>query len=78
MSLTKQEIATLLEQIGRTHDHEIDCDQCLSLVAEFAEQELAGKPIPDGLDTVRQHLAICADCREEYEALQRALEVLGD
>ena len=29
-------------------------------------------------DAVRHHLAICTECREEYEALQRALQELEE
>jgi predicted anti-sigma-YlaC factor YlaD len=64
--------------IGLTKDDEINCEQCLSLVAEFAEQQLAGKSIPEGLKAVEHHLSICAECREEYEALQRVLQDLED
>ena len=78
MSLTKEQVEALLKMIGLTREDEIDCDECLSQVAEFAERELAGKAIPQGLDAVRHHLAVCAECREEYEALQRVLESSDD
>lgn len=74
MPLSKKEIDGLLRLIGLTQDHEINCEQCLSLIAEFAERELAGKSIPEGLKAVEHHLSICAECREEYQALQRALK----
>lgn len=77
MSLSKKEIAELMRLIGLTKDAEINCEQCLALVAEFAEQQLAGRSVPDGLKAVEQHLSVCAECREEYEALQQALEDLG-
>ena len=73
MSLSKEEIAELLRLIGLTRDEEIDCERCLALVAEFAERELAGRSVPAGLEAVAHHLSICAECREEYEALLRAL-----
>ena len=73
MPLSKEEIDGLLRAVGLTNDDEINCEQCLSVVAEFAELELAGKSIPDGLKVVEHHLSICAECREEYEALQRVL-----
>ena len=76
MSLSKEEIERLLKLVGLTTDEEIDCEECLSQVAEFAERELAGKSIPKGLAAVEHHLVICAECREEYEALQRALNEL--
>ena len=73
MPLSKEEIDGLLRTVGLTKDDEINCEQCLAIVAEFAELELAGKSIPDGLKVVEHHLSICAECREEYEALQRVL-----
>lgn len=76
--LSKQEIDGLMRLIGLTRDEEINCEQCLARVAEFAEQELAGKSIPQGLEAVQHHLALCGECREEYEALRRALETLED
>lgn len=78
MPLSKKEIDGLVQLIGLTKDHEINCEQCLSLIAEFAERELAGKPIPEGLKAVEHHLSICAECREEYQALQRALKAMED
>jgi len=78
MPLQKKEIDGLIQLIGLTEDDEINCEQCLSLVAEFAERELAGKSIPVGLQLVTHHLSICGECREEYEALQRVLKGLDD
>lgn len=60
--------------VGLTKDREINCEQCLALVAEFAEQELTGKSISEGLKAVEHHLEICAECREEYQTLQKALQ----
>lgn len=73
MPLSKKELEELLRLVGLTSDNEINCEQCLALVAEFAEQALAGKSVPEGLKAVEQHLSVCLECREEYEALQRAL-----
>jgi uncharacterized protein with PIN domain len=74
MSLSKEQIDELIRQIGLTRDDEIDCERCLALVAEFAERELGGRSIPAGLDAVAHHLSVCAECREEYEALLHALK----
>ena len=73
MPLSKKEIDALMRLIGLTQEDEINCEQCLSLVAEFAEQKLAGKSVLDGLKAVEHHLSVCAECREEYETLQRAM-----
>ena len=79
MALSKDEIAQLLKLIGQTEDHELNCEECLALVAEFAESQLSGKSVPAGLQAVEQHLAVCGECREEYEALRHTLNSLrGD
>ncbi len=72
MVLSKEETRDLVRLVRLTRDEEINCEECLSLVAEFAEHALAGKSIPEGLDAVEHHLSVCAECREEYEALRRA------
>jgi len=77
MPLSRKEIESLMRLVGLTHDVEINCEQCLALVAEFAEGELAGKSLPEGLKSVEQHLSICSECREEYEALRRTLDELN-
>jgi hypothetical protein len=76
MSVSKEEIAELLRLIGLTREDEIDCERCLALVAEFAERELAGRSVPDGLEAVAHHLSICAECCEEYQALLEALKAM--
>lgn len=76
--LTDREIEALLRLVDLTRDEEIDCDECLSLVARFAERELAGKSVPESLEAVRHHLAVCAECDEEYRALQRAIAGLEE
>jgi uncharacterized protein with PIN domain len=74
MSLSKKQIDELMRLVGLTKHDEINCEQCLALVAEFAEQALAGKSVPEGLQAVEHHLSLCAECREEYAALKQALE----
>lgn len=78
MSLSKDEINRLLQLVGQTNDRELNCEECLALVAEFAERQLAGQSVSTGLLAVEQHLDICGDCREEYEALQKTLGNMDD
>ncbi len=73
MPLSQSELEELLRLIGLTKDEELNCEQCLALVAEFAERKLAGRSIPEGLQEIEQHLSVCAECRDEYQALERAL-----
>jgi len=73
MPLSPHEIQKMLDVVRATETVEIDCDACLSHVGEFAELHLVGRPVPEALKAVEQHLSICDECREEYEALGRAL-----
>jgi predicted anti-sigma-YlaC factor YlaD len=74
MELSDDQIRTLVRALSITREQEIDCGECLNMVAEFAERELAGRPIPVALETVRHHLTRCGECREEYEAMFAALK----
>ena len=78
MSLTGKEIEELLRLTGLTREHEVGCDGCLTRIAEFTERQLSGKSVSDALEAIRHHLSICAECNEEYEALQQALKSLTD
>lgn len=73
MSLSRPELQKLLDVVRATQPVEIDCDVCLMQVGEFAELNLLGKPIPEGLKAIEQHLSICDECQEEYEMLFVAL-----
>ena len=74
MPLSRKEIAGLMRLVANTQESEIDCERCLAVVAEFAEQQLLGKTMSEGLKAVEQHLSICDECRKEYEALRRAVK----
>jgi len=73
MPLDRQQLQRLLGFIANTHDDEIDCDECLAEMAEFAERELAGLVISEALRRTEAHLASCPECAEEYALLLAAL-----
>ena len=74
MPFSKPEIAELIRLVSLTQESEINCEHCLALVAEFAEQQLTHKSGADALKSVEHHLSICSECREEYEALRLTLD----
>jgi predicted anti-sigma-YlaC factor YlaD len=47
-------------------------------VDRFVEMELAGLDAAEAMPLVQDHLDKCGSCREEFEALLRALRVLED
>ncbi len=71
--LTAEQIKSLVCSIGHTADCEYNCTECHQRVGEFAERQLAGLPLDEALAAVQQHLAICPECLEEFQALEKIL-----
>ena len=67
---------TLLRWLAATRDRELSCDECLAIMAEALEAELASQPVSEALAAVREHLGTCPECREEYETLEAAVRAL--
>jgi len=74
MALSRQELDRLIKAISLTRRDELPCGECLKELAEFAETHLEGRSAPEGLEAIEHHLAICAECHEEYQALLTALK----
>lgn len=64
----------LLDKIARTESQEFSCDDVHAVLAEFAERRQQGEAVSHLMPKVQQHLELCPDCREEYEALLMAME----
>jgi hypothetical protein len=76
MNLSDDQIRSLLQDVSRTRDHELTCDECLMELGSFAELTLEGRPVDEAYDLVQQHMQICGECREEFALLLIALEGL--
>ncbi len=63
----------LLREIAETREVEIGCDECFEQVDRFVEMELSGLNTGQAMPLVQEHLEICGECREEFEALLLAL-----
>jgi hypothetical protein len=72
--LTGAQIEGFVKLLGLTRAREFDCGECLEHVGEFAEAQLAGRPLDDALTHVEHHLSVCPECREEWLALMKILE----
>lgn len=66
-------IAKLARDVERTQDVEYSCDDVHRLLDQFAEAVLRGKDASRLMPLVQQHIDLCPDCREEFEALMRIL-----
>ena len=73
MFLKLDTLKKMIYGIGSTRPDEIGCDECFEQLDRFAELVLAGKSAAEAMPLVQDHLDRCGDCREEFEALLRAL-----
>ena len=72
--LTREQVGGIVKMLGLTRDREFNCSECLQHVGEFAERQLTDKPVDEVIARVEQHLALCPECREEFEALMKVLK----
>ncbi len=69
-----ESIKALLAATLETRPQEIDCLEWLDKADGYAELRKRGEAIPEDLELVHQHLAVCPECTEEFEALLDLLE----
>ena len=74
MSLSREQIDALLGMLSLTRQDELSCDECVKQLAEFAENHINKKSVPEWLAAIEHHLELCGECREEFEALLKALD----
>lgn len=73
MSNAKSDLKSLLEQISKTKQVELPCDDVFELMDEFADAIERGEDTTELMPLVQQHLEVCRDCLEEYQALLKIL-----
>ena len=78
MPLSNEQIASLLQMVSSAVEDNLDCDGCYSQMAAFADVVLAGKEIPEALQSVEVHLQQCSCCKDEYQTLLEGLRGLNE
>ncbi len=73
MRIPIDELKTMVRGVARTQETEYSCDDVYRLLDEFTEAVTQGKDVTKLMPLVRQHLEMCPDCREEFEALLRVV-----
>jgi hypothetical protein len=68
----------LIGEIAETREVEIGCDECFEQLDRFVEMRLAGLNAAQAMPLVQEHLEICGECREEFEALLASLRATGE
>lgn len=74
MGQSEEVARKLLLQIARTQERELDCGEVFAVLDEYTEAIVAGRDVEEQFALVIQHLELCPDCLEEYEALLSVLQ----
>ena len=64
----------MLRSLMMTEVREFSCDDVFAVLDQFVEAVQRGENVLIFMPLVRQHLDMCPDCREEYEALLSMLQ----
>jgi uncharacterized protein with PIN domain len=74
MKLNTDILKNMLRAVIATKEVEIGCDDCYEKLNKFIEMEINGKSPEQAMPLVKDHLDRCKDCRQEYEALLKAIQ----
>lgn len=64
----------MLRTVAVTRDQEIGCDEAYAFLDSYADRVSRGEDAAALMPLVHHHLEMCPDCREEFDALLRALK----
>ena len=76
MQIPIDKLKTMVRGVARTQATEYSCDDTYRLLDEFTEAVAQGRDAAKLMPLVQQHLELCPDCREEFEALLRVLRAI--
>ena len=74
VELQDEVIVKFLRILDSVRDEEMSCDEMFTRLDEFVETEVQSKDAGKLMPLLREHLDMCPDCDEEYEALLNVLE----
>lgn len=68
-------LSKLLRMLALTKERELTCSEVNELLDYYVELEESGENVKALMPTMTQHLRICPECVEEYEALKRIIGI---
>jgi hypothetical protein len=73
-SQAQEVLKVMLRKIGQTQEKELTCGEVFDLLDQYAEMVANSVDVTKLMPLVKQHLEMCTDCREEFEALLEVLQ----
>lgn len=74
MNQSKDMMRKLIKQIALAQERGLDCGEVFAVLDQYTEAIIAGGDVQEQFALVIQHLELCPDCLEEYEALLSVLQ----
>ncbi|HSL46607.1 MAG TPA: hypothetical protein VK897_24445 [Anaerolineales bacterium] len=72
--LPNEAVLGFLRVLESVREEEASCDEVYAKIDEYVEREVDKKDAAELMPLVREHLDMCSECCEEYEALLDILE----
>jgi hypothetical protein len=72
--IPNQAVLGFLHVLESVREEEVPCDEVYTKIDEYVEREVDKKDAAKLMPLVREHLDLCPECCEEYEALLDILE----
>lgn len=72
--IPNEAVLGFLRVLESVREEEAPCDEVYARIDEYVEREIDKKDAARLMPLVREHLDICSECCEEYEALLDVLE----
>ena len=76
--LSDEVVAGFLRVLDQVRMDDVTCEEVFTQLDEYVEKELDGKQASRLMPLLREHLDMCADCCDEYEALLDVIQKSTD
>ena len=75
--LSNEAVLSFLRVLESAREEGASCDKIYTKIDEYVEKEVDRKDVAQLMPLIREHLDLCSECCEEYEALLEVLEKTG-
>lgn len=72
--IPNEAVLGFLRVLESVREEDVPCDEIYSRIDEYVEREVDKKDAAQLMPLIREHLDICSECCEEYQALLDVLE----
>jgi hypothetical protein len=73
-SLSNEAVHGFLRVLEQVREHELSCNEIYAKLDEYVELEIKKEDAAHIMPLIREHLDLCSECCEEYEALLNVIE----